>query len=62
MEKVATPADSGLVPSTVPPSLNVTVPVGVPPVPVTVAVKVTGWPALLGFCEEVSVVCVVVAA
>jgi hypothetical protein len=38
------------------------VPVGAPPVPVTVAVKVTGWPALLGFCEEVRVVCVVVAA
>lgn len=60
--KLATPAVSGLVPSTAPLSLNVTVPVGVPPVPVTVAVKVTGWPTLLGFSEEVSVVCVVVAA
>ena len=34
--------------------MNVTVPVGVPPplVGVTVAVKVTGWPTLLGFCDD----------
>jgi hypothetical protein len=29
---------------TVAPSLNVTAPVGVPPVPLTVAVRVTCWP------------------
>ena len=32
------------VPSDVTPSTNVTVPLGVPPVPDTVAVKVTDWP------------------
>ena len=41
MLKVATPPDKVLVPSVVAPSLNVTVPVGVPADPVTVAVKVT---------------------
>jgi hypothetical protein len=41
MEKAATPADRGAVPIGVPLSLKVTVPVGVPPEAVTVAVKVT---------------------
>jgi len=45
------------VPSTVPPSLKVTVPVG--ETPVTVAVNVTDCPKLLGFCDEVSVTLVV---
>jgi hypothetical protein len=47
---VATPPLSGAVPRIVAPSLNVTVPVG--EVPVTVAAKVTAWPTLLGFGEE----------
>ena len=60
--KVAVPlVDSGLVPSDVVPSMNVTLPVGVP-VPggftVTVAMKVTVWPEQLGFGEEVIVVVV----
>ena len=40
--------------------MNVTVPVGVPgaPVEVTVAVKVTAWPALLGLADDASVVVV----
>jgi hypothetical protein len=44
--------------------VKVTVPVGVPvpPVGVTVAVKVTGWPILLGFTEDASVVVVAVVA
>ena len=51
---------SDTVPSVVAPSLKVTVPVGVPPplVGVTVAVKVTGWPTLLGFCDDANVVVV----
>ncbi|WP_338832586.1 hypothetical protein [Bradyrhizobium sp. 27S5] len=35
--------------------MKVTIPVGVPLAPVTVAVKVTDCPALLGFAEDVSV-------
>ena len=46
------------VPNVVPPSIKVTVPVGVLPVPVTVAVNVTDWPAVEGFREEVRVVVV----
>ena len=38
------------------PSKKETVPVGTPPFPVTVAVKVTALPAAAGFCEEASVV------
>jgi len=54
---VATPDPLSVpVPSVVAPSLNVTVPVGVPPLPVTVAVKVTDCPNTEGFCEDVSVV------
>jgi hypothetical protein len=51
---------SGTVASAVAPSLNVTVPVGVPPLPDTVAVKVTESPTLLGFFDEVIVVVVAV--
>jgi hypothetical protein len=51
--KVAFPRLSLSVPSTVAPSLNVTVPVGVPEVAgFTVAVKVTAWPTADGFTEE----------
>ena len=42
-----------------PPSLKVTVPVGVPPVALTAAVNATAWPAVLGFCDDVSAVVVV---
>lgn len=38
----------------VPPSLKLTVPVGVPLEPETDALKVTGWPEVDGFCEEPS--------
>ena len=42
--KVAWPVPSRFeVPKVVEPFLNVTVPVGIPPLEVTVAVKVTGW-------------------
>ena len=43
-----------LAPSAVVPSLNITVPVGVP-VPLTVAVNITDWPTLLGFTEDANV-------
>ena len=47
----------------VPSIVNVTVPVGVPPPPDTVAVKVTVWPNVLGLLgDEVTVVVVVVPA
>ena len=41
---------------TFPPSRNTTVPVGVAPVPVTVAVNVTACPTVDGLLEEVSAV------
>jgi hypothetical protein len=57
---VATPAPfNGPVPSTVAPSLNVTVPVGAPlpgATAATVAVNVTDWPNTDGLAEDVSVV------
>ena len=54
---VATPEPLSVpVPSVVAPSLNVTVPLGVPPLPVTVAAKVTACPNVLGFGDEVRVV------
>jgi hypothetical protein len=54
---VATPEPFRVpVPRFVPPSIKVTVPVGVPPVPVTVAVNVTDWPAVEGFREELRAV------
>ena len=46
------------VPSVVAPFLNVTVPVGVPPLEVTVDVKVTGWLKTEGLAEELTVVVV----
>jgi len=46
-------------PILVAPSKNVTVPVGVPNVVDTVAVKVTLWPNVEGFNDEVTVVVVV---
>ena len=48
------PLLSAPVPSVVVPSLKVTVPVGVPPVEVTVAVKVTAAPKVDGFRDEAS--------
>jgi len=48
----AAPAKIRPVPSVVAPSLKVTVPVA--PLPVTVAVKVTDWPKLLGLAEELT--------
>ena len=54
---VATPPASVPVPSVVAPSLNVTVPVGVPDAgdaAATVAVKVTDWPNTLGLAEDPS--------
>jgi hypothetical protein len=56
---VATPPPANVaLPSAAAPSLNVTVPVGVPPPLVTVAVKVTAWPIWLGLSEEISDVAV----
>jgi len=59
MEKVATPADSVPVPRVAAPSMNVTVPVGVPPEDVTVAVKVTNWLKVEGLASEANAVVVV---
>jgi hypothetical protein len=53
---VTTPAINVLVASELVPSLNVTVPVGVPLVLVTVALNVTDWPNTVGFVEELRVV------
>jgi hypothetical protein len=51
--KVARPAPSRVpVPSAVEPSLKLTIPVGIPPELVTVAVKVIPWVRLLGFNDE----------
>ena len=36
--------------------MNATVPVGLAPLPVTLAVNVTAWPTLAGFFDEASVV------
>ena len=47
---------NGSLPRLLVPSKNETVPVGSPPFPVTVAVKVIALPANAGFCEETSVV------
>src|SRR5579864_6549172 len=51
---VATPAANATAPSGVLPSLNVTVPVGGPPDPVTVVVKVMAWAKPAGLCDDVS--------
>src|SRR5579859_4485771 len=48
------------VPRVVNPSLKVTVPVGVPPLPLTVAVKTTCWPKTKLVFEEATVVVVAV--
>ena len=56
MVKVAVPPESAPVPSVVPPSLKVTVPVAV--FGETVAVKVTGWPNTEGLADEETVVVV----
>ena len=58
VESVATPPDSVPVPRVAVPSLNVTVPVGVPVPEVTVAVNVTDCPNVLGFADDVSAVVV----
>ena len=55
---VALPATSKPVPSVVAPFLNVTVPVAVPTVDVTVAVNVTGEPKTDGFFDELTEVVV----
>ena len=53
MVNCAVPATSGAVPMIVLPCLKMTQPVGVgPEVAVTVAVKVTDWPAVDGFSED----------
>ena len=55
MSNVAIPPDRVPVPSGAEPSLNVTVPVGVPAageVGDTVAVNVTDWPASNGFADD----------
>src|SRR5258708_33347069 len=54
--KPATPPTTATAPSTVDPSLKVTVPVGL--MPATVAVKVTACPPLLGLAEDTSPVAV----
>lgn len=51
---------SEAVPRVVAPSVKATVPAGVPPLPFTVAAKVTGCPNVLGFGAEVSVMVVVI--
>src|SRR5437667_3474247 len=56
--KMAEPLMSALVAKGVAPSLKVTVPLGVPAPPLTVAVKVTDWPKTDGFCEEATLVVV----
>ena len=61
MVKVATPPLSIGEPSTVEPSMKMTVPVGVPlpgAVGLTVAVKVTDWPKTEGFADETTEVVV----
>jgi hypothetical protein len=60
IEKLALPAVSVAVPSAVTPSLNVTVPVGVPPplIGLTEALSTTACPKVEGFGDEERVVCV----
>ena len=58
--KVATPEPLKVPdPSLVLPSKKVTVPAGIPPLPPTVAVKVTRLPTSAGFCEEARAVVLV---
>jgi hypothetical protein len=58
--KVATPLPltATLEANVVAPSVNFTLPVGTPPLEVTVAVNVTDWPMPDGLGEEVAVVVV----
>lgn len=56
--KVADPLLRGALPRLVVPSTNVTVPVGLPGVAVTVAVKVTCWPEVIVLGLAVTVVVV----
>jgi len=56
--KVATPPFSGSGIAVPPSTEKFTAPVGVPPGPDTVAVKVTDWPSPLGFCDDVNVMVV----
>jgi hypothetical protein len=60
VENVAFPLVSVPVPRVLEPSLKVTVPLGVPPVEVTAAVKVTAVANVDGIKEEVSAVELVV--
>jgi len=63
VSNVACPlVSSETVPRAVAPSVKPTVPVGAPPLPFTVAAKVTGRPRVLGFDVEFSVVVVAVEA
>jgi hypothetical protein len=52
----AEPPLKATVPRVVAPEVKVTLPVGVGPLLVTLAVKVTLWPAKLGFAEDVAAV------
>jgi hypothetical protein len=59
---VARPPLREAIPSTVVPSLKVTVPLGVPMAGATadtVAVSVTGWPTMEGFADDARVIVVV---
>jgi hypothetical protein len=59
IDKFATPFDTVTVPIVLDPSLNTTLPVGVPPpgdTALTVALKVTVWPKFEGFSDEVSTI------
>ena len=56
--RVAWPETRAVLPSDVLPSKNVTVPVGVPAILLTVAVNVTDWPAFDGLADELKVVVV----
>ena len=59
VEKLALPLLSRFeVPKVVEPSLKVTMPVGTPPLEVTVAVKVTDWLNTEGLADELTVVVV----
>jgi hypothetical protein len=59
--KVATPEASVLEPSVVVPSSNVTLPVGAPALEVTLAVKITVSPEVLGLGAAVTAVVVAAA-
>ena len=56
MLKLATPEESVLLPSVLAPDFKMTVPVGAPPLDVTVAVKITEAPNVLGLIEDVTAI------